>query len=100
MVSYSRICAPEHAMFQLQANIGVEPVFKAQIWKQALVCAERKAMKNSLNFVSDIFALVLVFPSGKGTAAEYRNQKKEKNVFETLSHQVWIKVQYLALAFC
>ena len=73
MVSHSRICAAEHAMFQLQANIGVEPVFKAQIWKQALVGAERKAIKNSLNFVSDIFSLVLVFPSGKGTAAEYRN---------------------------
>ena len=60
-------------MFQLQANIGVEPVFKAQIWQQALVCAERKTIKNSLNFVGDILALVLVFLSSKGTAAKCRN---------------------------
>ncbi len=73
MVSYSRICAAEHAMFQLQANIGVEPVFKAQIWKQALVCAERKTIKNALNFVSDFFTLVLVFLFSKGTAAECRS---------------------------
>ncbi len=99
MVSHSSFCAPEHAMFQLQASIWVEPVFKAQIWKQALVCAERKAMKNSLNFVSDIFALVLVFLFSKGTAAECRSEKKKKNVFETLSDQVWIKAQYLTLVF-
>ena len=73
MMSYSGFFAAEHAMFQLQANIGVEPVFKAQIWKQALVCAERKAIKNSLNFVSDIFSLVLVFLSSKGTGAECCN---------------------------